>query len=231
MRRKWIIVGAMLIFFVLAGFAVAWHFNILPEKSYTAKDFGIVVLQSDVDYNQNGIDDYEDILMGAKLEAENHPRYNGAYFQGGYPPSDIGVCSDVIWRAFRHAGYNIRDMVDADIQRRREAYTEIVEPDSNIDFRRVRNLRIFFEEYAKKLTTDIEEIEEWQPGDIVIFGENDHIGIVSDRRNKKGRPYIIHNAGQPNRDEDYIKWSWLEITGHYRFDASLIEAEVMVPWK
>ncbi len=231
MRRKWIIVGVMLIFFVLAGFAVAWHFNILPEKSYTAKDFGIVVLQSDVDYNQNGIDDYEDILMGAKLEAENHPRYNGAYFQGGYPPSDIGVCSDVIWRAFRHAGYNIRDMVDADIQRRREAYTEIVEPDSNIDFRRVRNLRIFFEEYAKKLTTDIEEIEEWQPGDIVIFGENDHIGIVSDRRNKKGRPYIIHNAGQPNRDEDYIKWSWLEITGHYRFDASLIEAEVMVPWK
>lgn len=231
MRRKWIIVGVMLIFFVLAGFAVAWHFNILPEKSYTAKDFGIVVLQSDVDYNQNGIDDYEDILMGAKLEAENHPRYNGAYFQGGYPPSDIGVCSDVIWRAFRHAGYNIRDMVDADIQRRREAYTEIVEPDSNIDFRRVRNLRIFFEEYAKKLTTDIEEIEEWQPGDIVIFGENDHIGIVSDRRNKKGRPYIIHNAGQPNRDEDYIKWSWLEITGHYRFDASLIEAEVLVPWK
>ncbi len=209
MRRKWIIVGVMLIFFVLAGFAVAWHFNILPEKSYTAKDFGIVVLQSDVDYNQNGRDDYEDILMGAKLEAENHPRYNGAYFQGGYPPSDIGVCSDVIWRAFRHAGYNIRDMVDADIQRRREAYTEIVEPDSNIDFRRVRNLRIFFEEYAKKLTTDIEEIEEWQPGDIVIFGENDHIGIVSDRRNKKGRPYIIHNAGQPNRDEDYIKWSWL----------------------
>ena len=201
--------GVMLIFFVLAGFAVAWHFNILPEKSYTAKDFGIVVLQSDVDYNQNGRDDYEDILMGAKLEAENHPRYNGAYFQGGYPPSDIGVCSDVIWRAFRHAGYNIRDMVDADIQRRREAYTEIVEPDSNIDFRRVRNLRIFFEEYAKKLTTDIEEIEEWQPGDIVIFGENDHIGIVSDRRNKKGRPYIIHNAGQPNRDEDYIKWSWL----------------------
>ncbi len=231
MRRKWIIVGVMLIFFVLAGFAVAWHFNILPEESYTAKDFGIVVLQSDVDYNQNGIDDYEDILMGAKLEAENHPRYNGAYFQGGYPPSDIGVCSDVIWRAFRHAGYNIRDMVDADIQRRREAYTEIVEPDSNIDFRRVRNLRIFFEEYAKKLTTDIEEIEEWQPGDIVIFGENDHIGIVSDRRNKKGRPYIIHNAGQPNRDEDYIKWSWLEITGHYRFDASLIEDEVLVPWK
>ncbi len=231
MRRKWIIVGVMLIFFVLAGFAVAWHFNILPEKSYTAKDFGIVVLQSDVDYNQNGRDDYEDILMGAKLEAENHPRYNGAYFQGGYPPSDIGVCSDVIWRAFRHAGYNIRDMVDADIQRRREAYTEIVEPDSNIDFRRVRNLRIFFEEYAKKLTTDIEEIEEWQPGDIVIFGENDHIGIVSDRRNKKGRPYIIHNAGQPNRDEDYIKWSWLEITGHYRFDASLIEDEVLVPWK
>ena len=231
MRRKWIIVIVILVVVVAAGFAVAGHFNILPEKSYTAADFGIVVMESAVDFNQNGTNDYEDILMGAKLEALNHPRYNGAYFQGGYPPSDIGVCTDVIWRAFRQAGYSIRDMVDADIKRRREAYTEITEPDSNIDFRRVRNLKIFFEEYAQSLTVDIEKIEEWQPGDIVIFGENAHIGIVSDRRNKKGRPYIIHNAGQPNRDEDYMKWSWLEITGHYRFDASQIEEEVLMPWK
>ena len=231
MRRKLIVLGVILTFFVLVGLVGAWHFNIWPEESYTAKDFGIVVLESAIDYNHNGINDYEDILMGAKMEAKNHPRYNGAYFQGGYPPSDIGVCTDVIWRSFRQAGYSIRDMVDADIKRRRDAYTEITEPDNNIDFRRVRNLKIFFEEYAEALTINIEEIEEWRPGDIVIFGENEHIGIVSDRRNKKGRPYIIHNTGQPNRDEDYMKWSWLEITGHYRFDASQIEDEVLIPWK
>lgn len=231
MHRKWMITGGILLFFTVAGFIAAWHFNVLPEKSYTAADFGITVRHSDVDYNQNGIDDYTDILMGAKLEAENHPRYSGAYFQGGYPPADIGVCTDVIWRAFRQAGYSLRDMVDADIARRPEDYTEITEPDRNIDFRRVRNLSVFFKKYAQPLTTDIEKTEEWQPGDIVIFGENAHIGIVSDRRNRKGRPYIIHNAGQPNRDEDYMKWSWLAITGHYRFDASQIDEEILMPWK
>ncbi|MCI9540829.1 MAG: DUF1287 domain-containing protein [Lachnospiraceae bacterium] len=231
MKKRLVIWGMVLLFFIIAGFITAWHFNLLPEKSYGAEDFGIAWIQSSVDFNGNGIDDYTDILSGAKIEAKNHPRYNGAYFQGGYPPDNIGVCTDVIWRSFRHAGYNLKEMIDADILARPEAYTEIIEPDTNIDFRRVRNLKVFFDTYAQPLTLDIEEIKEWQPGDIVIFGENEHIGIVSNRRNKKGRPYIIHNAGQPNRDEDYMKWSWLKITGHYRFDASLIEEEVLIPWK
>lgn len=231
MKRKLISIVIVLLLFLSAGLTAAWHFNILPEKSYTAEEFGITIIQSTIDFNHNGVDDYSDFLAGAKLEAKNHPRYNSAYFQGGYPPENIGVCTDVVWRAFRSAGYSLRDMVDHDIQKRPEAYTEITEPDRNIDFRRVRNLRVFFEQYAQPLTLDIKEMKEWQPGDIVIFGENSHIGIVSDRRNKKGRPYIIHNAGQPNRDEDYMKWSWLAITGHYRFDASVIDAEVLVPWK
>ena len=41
---------------------------------------------------------------------------------------------------------------------------------------------------AAALTTDVSEIEEGQGGDIVIFER--HIGIVSDRRNKNGVPYI-----------------------------------------
>lgn len=44
------------------------------------------------------------------------------------------------------------------------------------------------------------------PGDIVIFGTT-HIGIVSDKRNKDGVPYLIHNAGQPLREEDALL-SW-----------------------
>lgn len=230
-RKKWIVTGVILLVLLTAGLLASWHFNLLPQKSYSNADFGIEVIQSEVDYNGNGVDDYTDFLMGAKKEAQNHPQYNGAYFQGGYPPDNIGVCTDVVWRSFREAGYNLRDMVDADIAARPEAYTEITEPDTNIDFRRVRNLRVFFEEYAVSLTLDPGELEQWQPGDIVIFGENAHIGIVSDRRNRDGRPYIIHNAGQPNRDEDYLKWSWLEISGHYRFDASLIGPDLLKPWK
>ena len=68
-------------------------------------------------------------------------------------------------------------------------------------------MRIFFEEYAVSLTVDINEISEWQPGDIVIFEDDKHIGIISDKRNKDGQPYVIHNGGQPNREEDYLRKS------------------------
>ena len=67
-----------------------------------------------------------------------------------------------------------------------------------------------------------------QGGDIVVFNAGQHIGIVSDRRNKKGQPYIIHNAGQPVRDENYLKRGI--VYRHYRWDASRLSAEVAVPF-
>ncbi len=120
-------------------------------------------------------------------------------------------------------------MVDYDISMRPQAYTNVSTRDSNIDFRRVKNLRVFFEEYGQKLTLDITDISQWQPGDIVIFGNDKHIGIVSDKRNIKGRTYIIHNGGQPNREEYYFKRG--EVTGHYRFDASLVEEYILIKWE
>ena len=62
---------------------------------YTAEDFGIETVYSAVDYNQNGVDDFTDILLGARKDAENMPEYNGDYCDTGYPPDEIGVCSDV----------------------------------------------------------------------------------------------------------------------------------------
>lgn len=213
---------------VAAGVFISYYFNLLPQKDYTAENFNIETIKSSVDYNKNGTDDYTDILLGARKDAENHPKYDGTYQKGGYPPDDIGVCTDVIWRAFKNAGYNLRDMVDADILKRTDEYSRVIDPDSNIDFRRVGNLHVFFRKYAVSLTHDIEKIEEWQPGDIVIFGNDKHIGIVSDKRNKDGQPYIIHNGGQPNREEDYLKRG--VVTGHYRFDASKIDSSVLVEW-
>ena len=32
------------------------------------------------------------------------------------PPDTEGVCTDVIWRAFKNAGYSLKDMVDEDIK-------------------------------------------------------------------------------------------------------------------
>lgn len=203
-------------------------FNMFPQKYYLAKDFGIETIKSEVDFNKNGTDDYTDILLGARKDAENHPVYNGKYYDEGYPPDNIGVCTDVIWRAFKNAGYSLRDMIDNDIKRRPEEYKNIKTRDKNIDFRRVVNLEIFFDEYALTLTSDISEIEEWQPGDIVIFNNGKHIGIVSDKRNANGEPYIIHNGGQPNREEDYLKRG--NVYKHYRFDTSRLPNEISVKW-
>ena len=62
MKKRLAIWGMVLLFFIIAGFITAWHFNLLPEKSYGAEDFGIAWIQSSVDFNGNGIDDYTDIL-------------------------------------------------------------------------------------------------------------------------------------------------------------------------
>ena len=184
---------------------------------YSSEDFGITVIKSDVDANNNGIDDYTDILLGAKKDAKNHPTYKSAYYAGGYPKDDEGVCTDVIWRALKEAGYSLKDLMDEDIKNNIEAYSNITIPDPNIDFRRVVNIYTYLERHALKLTDDLSKINEWQPGDIVVF--KNHIAIISDKRNKKGIPYIIHNAGQPKREEDtLLRWYHRKgILGHYRF--------------
>ena len=47
-------------------------------------------------------------------------------------------------------------------------------PDQNIDFRRVKNLYVFFNLNAESLTTDISKISEWQgkPNLNVLFNYN-----------------------------------------------------------
>lgn len=227
-RYRIVFLSASLMLLVGLVIFLASYFNLLPKTSYTAEDFNIENVYSRVDYNKNGIDDYTDIMLGARIDAENHPKYDGSYYAEGYPPDHIGVCTDVVWRAFKNAGYSLRDMVDKDIINREDFYPNINSRDDNIDFRRVVNLRIFFEEHGQSLTLDIDEIAEWQPGDIVFFGNDKHIGIVSDKRNRQGQPYIIHNGGQPNREEDYFKRDI--VTGHYRFDASKISEDVLVKW-
>ncbi len=211
-----------------AAFLTLDYYHLLPQKTYQASDFQIERVVSSVDFNGNGVDDYQDLLLGARADAQNHPAYDGAYVEGGYPPDDRGVCTDVVWRAFKEAGYCLREMVDLDIHRRPQAYPMVEKPDKNIDFRRVRNLKIFFEEHGLSLTLDPDDIKEWQAGDIVIFGADKHIGIISDLRNDKGLAYVIHNGGQPVREEDYLKHD--TITGHYRFDASAVDKTMLIAW-
>lgn len=228
-HKTWFIVlMACTIVLLIISMLILDYYNLLPKRYYTARDFKIDTVYSKIDYNNNGVDDYTDFVCGARKDAENHPAYDGKYWAEGYPPENIGVCTDVVWRSFRYAGYSLRDMIDKDIKARSEAYSLAQKPDSNIDFRRVGNLHAFFAEYAIELTIDGTKIDQWQPGDIVVFDQDKHIGILSDKRNRDGKPYVIHNGGQPNREEDYLKNH--DVTAHYRFDADKVNHDILVGW-
>ena len=118
--------------------------------------------------------------------------------------------------ACREAGYDLQALVAADVARRPEAYA-IEIPDPAIDFRRTPNLKVFFDAHAQHLVDDADEITEWRGGDIVLY--EGHIGIVSDRRNERGVPYLIHHSGpfQLRYEEDKLQ-SYGHIVGHYRLD-------------
>ena len=174
-------------------------------------------IESNIDYDNDNINDYQDILEGALKEAENHPKYVSTYYDGGYPPENIGVCTDMIWRSLRNAGYDFKNMIDSDIKNNKELYKN--SEDSNIDFRRVRNLKVYFENNSVKLTNDIYKRNEWNKGDIVIISDN-HIGIISDKRSITRVPFLIHNNGQIFREENILEIYNIfgEITGHYRME-------------
>ena len=182
-------------------------------------------LVSAQDQNQNGIPDSMDIVNGARQEVAQGTVYDGSYYQGGYPPEGRGACSDVIWRALKNAGYDLKKMIDADIKSTPQAYGATGRnPDSNIDFRRVSNLQIFFKSHGQELTTeivpgDVTNLTNWQPGDIIVFGlPLEHIGIISNQRGPDGVPLMIHNCGPKASEDSYYLLNWpSKITHHFRF--------------
>ena len=176
---------------------------------------------SKVDNNKNGVADALDVVNGANIEVLNKTKYISKYYNGGYPPKEEGVCTDVIWRGFKTANINLKDLIDEDIKSNIKLYSRVDDnPDPNIDFRRVPNQDVFFSRYCLILTTEVksrdsENLKEWQPGDIVVFGY-DHIGIISDKRDKNGIPYVIHNT-KPHASILKLSYFTTPIHGHYRW--------------
>lgn len=189
--------------------------NIIPSRQYTDADFGIKKYHSSIDKDDDGIDDQTDILMSVREYLSTKPKYQSKYYDGGYPDDEYGVCTDVVALALKGAGYDLMTLVDEDIKANPEAYDVDIR-DKNIDFRRVKNLAVWFRRNTQALTTNVKDYAEWQGGDIVIF--EDHIGIVSDRRNKNGIPYLIHHYSpiQMTYEEDILKDYQGKVIGHYR---------------
>lgn len=196
------------------GYLFAHYQHTSPKRLPDRYGAEIPKVHSSVDKDNDGIDDQTDILQGALDYVASRPKYKSKYYRTGYPNDGYGVCTDVVAFALKNAGYDLMTLVQQDIEANPADY-DIDEPDQNIDFRRVKNLRVYFSHSAISLTTDISEIEEWQGGDIVIF--KNHIGIVSDRRNENGVPYVIHHNDpwQRTYEEDILE-DREDIVGHYR---------------
>lgn len=216
MWRRWILLGLMVtiisIIYVCRGYLFGPSAATIHD--HTNADFGLSSQLSTVDKDGDGIDDQTDILQSARNYIATKPIYESRYYAGGYPDDGYGVCTDVVAFSLRDAGYDLRDLVAEDVKNNLQAYA-IEVPDANIDYRRVRNLKVYFDRYAVVLTTDLSQIGQWQGGDIVVF--SDHIGIVSDVRNRHGIPYVIHHSSrfQTAYEQDILE-KRDDIIGHYR---------------
>lgn len=219
-KQAWLsaIVAVIAAAILLCGIYLLYRFNYIPHRKYTNEDFGIPRYVSGNDQDGDGVDDQTDILDSVYEYLDTKPKYKSKYYaETGYPNDEYGVCTDVVANGMKGAGYDLMLLVNEDILEHPEDYA-VGEPDIYIDFRRVKNLNIYFEHTAISLTTDVDETEEWQAGDIVIW--SGHIGVISEHRNRKGIPFVLHHANpvQASYEEDILE-TWGTVRGHYRVSA------------
>ena len=213
-NKKIVIVNIFVIICLFVLGYLLYYFNFIPHRKYTNEDFNIKTYVSNIDKDNDGIDDQTDILINTRKYIITKPKYKSKYYGTGYPDDNYGVCTDVVAFALKDAGYDLRELVNNHVKENRNLY-DIDVVDKNIDFRRVLNLKTYFDYNAISLTTDVKRIEEWQGGDIVVFKM--HIGFVSDKRNRKGINFVIHHANPYQRyyEEDILE-NRDDIIGHYR---------------
>lgn len=151
--------------------------------------------------------------------------YDPSYFSIAYPngdiPSDKGVCTDVIIRAYRILGTDLQKEVHEDMKANFSKYPNnwgLSHTDKNIDHRRVPNLMVFFSRHGivKPITNNPTD---YLPGDIVCWnlgGGTTHIGLVVNKKSMDGSRYlIVHNIGGGQVLADCL--FDYKIIGHYSY--------------
>ena len=151
--------------------------------------------------------------------------YDPSYFSIDYPngdvPSDKGVCTDVVIRAYRKLGVDLQKEVHEDMRSNFNLYPKIwglKSTDKNIDHRRVPNLMTYFS--RKGIEKPISNnAKDYVPGDIVCWnlgGAITHIGIVINKKsNDNKRNLIVHNIGSGQVIQDCL--FDYKIIGHYTY--------------
>jgi len=170
---------------------------------------------------------FYDQLSDAAMELTNHhvvydPGYYSISYPGGDVPSDRGVCTDVIIRAYRELGIDLQKEVHEDMKAnfsKYPAYWGLKRTDTNIDHRRVPNLIMFFKRQTTPKPISVRP-EDYMPGDIVFWNLGrgiSHVGIVVNKRSADGERYlVVHNIGRGQVVEDCL--FEFEIIGHYQYE-------------
>jgi uncharacterized protein len=157
------------------------------------------------------------IVAGARGQLSQPADYTPGYFKLSYPngdlPQDKGVCTDVVIRALRYAGYDLQVLIHEDMKRHFSTYPRRERrPDSNIDHRRVPNQMHFFSRYGRKLGNTAD----WRPGDFVYWKLDnglDHAGVLSDAKGSSNW-MVIHNLSRTAEEDVLYRW---KVIGHYRY--------------
>ncbi|MBS4013255.1 MAG: DUF1287 domain-containing protein [Bacteroidetes bacterium] len=168
---------------------------------------------------------FKSLADSALTLTKQNVKYNPNYFSITYPngdvPANIGVCTDVVIRAYRKLGIDLQKEIHEDMKTHFEKYPNIwglTKTDRNIDHRRVPNQMKFFERHGEVLEIS-NNPDIYLPGNIVCWnlsGGQTHIGIVSNIRSNDGKRYlIIHNIGAGQVLEDCL--FDFKIIGHYRY--------------
>ncbi len=173
------------------------------------------------DRDGDGIPDPLDVLIGAKKTVLNADAYTAeaeGYIGMKYPmgdvPRTIGVCTDVIVRAVRNAGFDIQKELHEDIARAHAAYPMVKGMgDPSIDQRRVGTLLPYFKRHWEQHSAKLDDpTDPLRPGDVIFMDTfpsrpgPDHIGILSDTLDDDGMPLVINNwtDGTTTREMDLL---------------------------
>jgi len=165
-----------------------------------------------------------DLVAAAIAQTHARVSYDGSYrripYPGGDVPETIGVCTDVVIRAYRRIGIDLQVKVHEDMAGAFASYPQLwgmAGPDTNIDHRRVPNLQTFLRRAGAELPAS-RVPKGYRAGDLVTWrlpGNLPHIGIVTGQTSATGTPLVVHNIGRGPEVEDVLLA--FPITGHYRY--------------
>lgn len=160
------------------------------------------------------------VIDKAMWQTTQSVTYDGSYRQISYPngdvPANIGVCTDVIIRAYRAIDVDLQKLVHEDILSDTGAYN-LKKVDSNIDHRRCSVLRKFFKRQGAKQSIT-KNGKDYLPGDLVFWDvAAGHVGIVVGTKVPgTDHYYVVHNIGSGPKMEDIL--FNFTIVDHYRWN-------------